>query len=353
MKSLTRFHIQTLLVLAIGAALCIFGMPHGDAAAIGLVVIGMTTAAPFPVNPTLQAITLAYKNNKLIADDVLPRAPVAAEDFRYKVYGKEQFLTITETRVGRKGSLNQIEFSGTEETASTNDEGLKDMIPISDIGKAADQGMPDPVNQAVEWLSKLVALRREQRVAAIVHGAGTYGAGNKIVLAGNDQWSDFVNSDPLTAIVGAMDGMFFRPNVAVMGQAVSSTLRRHPKIVKAYNGTAGDSGMVPLQFLADLFELDKILIGQAWANTAKKGQAASLARLWGKHFALLYQAPGANFQNPEPTFGLTAQYGMKFAGSKENSDIGLKGGIEVRAGEQVKELVFAKDLGYLFEDVIA
>jgi hypothetical protein len=33
--------------------------------------------------------------------------------------------------------------------------------------------------------------------------------------------------------------------------------------------------------------------------------------------------------------------------------LGLRGGVRVRVGESVKELVIAKDLGYFFENAIA
>lgn len=352
MKSLTQFQFKWALVLCIGIALVVFGLPHSDAATIGLMAL---TAAPFPVTPQLQAITLAYRNNKLIADEVLPRKPVGAEEFKYLSYDKGQFLTITETRVGRKGTPNQIEFTATEVTASTNDEALDDMVPNSDIVKASQQGMPDPLGQAAEGLTDLVLLKREQRVATLVHGAGNYAAANKTALVGNAQWSDYTagHSDPIEDIVSAMDACFYTPNVMVIGRAVSSKLRRHPAILKSFNGSLGDTGMVPLQYLADLFELDKVLVGQAMANTAKKGQATNLARLWGKHCALIYLDPLASPQRPNPSFGMTAQYGQRVAGAKEDSDVGMRGGQKVRVGESVKEFLMANDLGFFIENVIA
>ncbi len=355
MKSLTQTHIKIGLLALIAIAACFFGLPHHDAGVIGLGLMALSTAAPFPVTPELQAIAIAYRNNKLIADDVLPRKPVGSEAFKYMSYDKGQFLNIIETRVGRKGTPNQVEFTGTEIDSSTNDESLDDLVPNSDITKAASQGLPDPLGQATEGLTDLILLKREQRVATLVHGAGNYAAANKKPLVGNAQWSDYTagHSDPIEDIVTAMDSCFYRPNVAVMGQAVSTKLRRHPAILKSFNGSLGDTGMVPLQYLAELFELDKILVGQAWANTAKKGQAASLARMWGKHFALIYQDPMASLQRPSPTFGMTAQFGLRVAGAKEDSDIGMRGGQKVRVGESVKEFLMADDLGFLLSDVIA
>ncbi|MDF6001937.1 hypothetical protein P4050_30580 [Pseudomonas aeruginosa] len=60
-------------------------------------------------------------------------------------------------------------------------------------------------------------------------------------------------SNPLPEITDALDNASsLRPNIGrVLGCRASATiLRRHLKIVKAYNGTLGDEGMVPMAFLA-------------------------------------------------------------------------------------------------------
>ncbi len=41
------------------------------------------------------------------------------------------------------------------------------------------------------------------------------------------------------------------------------------------------------------------------------------------------------------------------AGRREDPDIGLRGGVRVRVGESVKELIVANDLGYYFENAVA
>lgn len=349
---ISQLHIKIALVLCIGIALAMFGMPHGEAATIGLVALN--TAAPFPVTPELQAISLAYRNNALIADQVLPRVPVGLQAFKYMSYPKGQTMTVVETRVGRKGTPNQVEFTGDEVTASTNDEALDDGVPNADIELARAQGLPDPLGRAVEGLTDLIALKREVRAASLVFTAGNYAASNKTTLAGNSQWSDYAvgHSDPIDDIVTGLDSCIMRPNIAVMGQAVSSKLRRHPAILKAFNGTTGDTGMVPLAYLKDLFELEDIYVGQGWVNTAKKGQAVALSRVWGNSCALLYRNKQADTQRGV-TFGFTAQFGTRIAGSEYDGDIGMRGGQKVRVGESVKELLMANDLGYLIADAVA
>jgi hypothetical protein len=101
-----------------------------------------------------------------------------------------------------------------------------------------------------------------------------------------------------------------------------------------------------------VLELDAVYVGESYVNSAKKGQTATLARVWGKFFALLYRDSLADASRGT-TFGFTAQFGGRIAGSFEDKDIGMRGGLRVRVGESVKEVVSANDLGYLFSAAIA
>jgi hypothetical protein len=53
------------------------------------------------------------------------------------------------------------------------------------------------------------------------------------------------------------------------------------------------------------------------------------------------------------TFGVTAQFGTRVAGSWDDKNIGLTGGKMVRAGESVKEVITAADLGYFVQNAVA
>lgn len=308
--------------------------------------------APFPIVPYLTSIAIGYRNKRLIADDVLPRTPVGAQEFKYFKLAVENGFTIPDTRVGRTSQPNRVEFAATEVAASTRDHALDDPVPNADIENARNNpALGDPLGKSTEYLTDLIALDREVRVAAQVFDLNNYGAANKDTLVGVEQFSDFTNSDPIGVIQAALDSMIMRANKMVMGRIVASTLVRHPKIVKAFNGTAGDSGIVPLDFIARLFELDQILIGEGWVNTAKKGQAPNLQRVWGNALALLYSNPLATVQNGT-TYGFSAQWGARIAGSIPDEDIGMRGGVRVRVGESLAEVITAPDLGYLITDVV-
>lgn len=309
--------------------------------------------APFVLNAALLAVAVAYKNEKLIADEVLPRTQVDNEQFEYNYYPVGEFMSPPDTLVGRKSAPNQVEFTAELKTGSTEDHGLDDPVPNKDSMNAATRpNMPDPKLRAAQGVTALIDLKREVRAASLVFNAANYGVANKDTLVGNEQWSDFVNSNPQTDILEAQDSMVMRPTIAVMGRAVWTKLRQHPKLCKAIFGNTTEVTMFSRRAFADFFELEDVLVGEGWVNTAKKGQPAVLTRVWGKSCALLHRNKDADTKNGT-TFGVTAQFGPRVAGEIVDPDIGLHGGVRVRVGESVKELVLANDLGFLISAAVA
>ena len=314
---------------------------------------------PFPIQQELTAIALAYSNRSYIADLVLPRVPVGSREFKWLRFNRDEMFTVPETMVGRKGVPNEVQFGATEVAGFVKDYGLDDLVPNEDLS-AAPAGY-DPLGRAVEGTSELIALDREKRVADLVFNTATYPEANRATLSGTSQWSDYTNSDPYSAIMAARDGMLMPFNTGVIGRLAWSKLRVHPKITAALapsstgnTGTSNAQGApATLQAVADLLELDQILVGESWINTAKPGQTASLSRVWGKHMALLHINPIASIRGNAISFGYTAEYGNRVSGSIPEPKVGLRGAQRVRVGESVNEIVAASDVGYYFQNIVA
>lgn len=307
--------------------------------------------APFPIQPELTAVAIGYRNANLIADQVLPRVPVNVQEFKYLKHTLAESFTIPDTKVGRTSRPTEVNFSATEAVDACVGYGLEDPLPQADIDNAPPNY--NPLLRATEGLADLLALDREQRTATLVFNTASFTAStNRTQLSGTSQWSDYTNSNPMTAILAGLDACVMRPNLLVLGQAVWSQLRQHPKVAMAIYGPNGSGGIVTREQFANALEIEAVLVGQGWVNTAKKGQTASLGRLWGKHAALIYRDSLASASRGT-SFGFTAQWGSRVAGSRLDPDIGLKGGTRVRVGEYLKELVTATDLGYYFQDAVA
>lgn len=316
-------------------------------------------AQPFVIVPALSAIAVAYKQANLIADQVLPRVPVATPTFRYLKYGVGDEFQMPDTTVGRKSAPNQLDWSSSEVQGTVVDQALDAPVPNADIqaweqARQAGAGFvsqASPEARAVSLVMQTVQNRREYRAANAVFNLANYGANNKVTLSGTGQWSDYANSDPLPVLLNAFDSMVMRPNNMVMGRAVATKLRSHPKICLAIFGNNTTAGIVPLRALADLLELDNIYVGDAWVNTAAPGQAATLGRAWGKHCVAYYRNMEADTQGGI-TFGMTAQWGAQIAGEIQDPDVGMRGGKRVRAGESVAEMITANDLAYMWANAV-
>jgi hypothetical protein len=310
---------------------------------------------PFQPAPQYTAIALAYSNREMIADQVLPRLAVSQREFKWDKHNKADLFQVPSTLVGRKGSPNEVEFSAVEETSSVKDYGLDDVVPFEDIAAAQSKPSMDPLGKAVEGVTNLIMLDREVRVANKVFNPDTYPVGNKVQLVGNDQWDEYAQaaSDPVADILSAKESALMPFNTAVIGEAVWFALRRHPKVLAAYfpvNASGG--GIMTLQQFAELFEFERVLIGGARKATSKPGQTLALSRVWGNHFAMMHQNPLASLRGNGITFGATAEYGTRFAGTMDEPKIGLRGATRVRVGEMVDELITAPDVGYLIQDAV-
>lgn len=316
----------------------------------------MATTA-FPLNPELTAIAIGYKNRDidLIADQVLPRVPTAKR-FSYTRYTAADAFTVPATRVGRKSEPTMVDFGGVAVTDECVDWGLDDIVP-NDEQDAWDAmpkpaGAVSPMAKSVSLLTGLIQLDREIRVANTVFAGATYPAGNQVTLSGTSQWSDFTNSNPLNALLVALDVPIIRPNTVVLGQAAWTVMRQHPRLIQAANASAQTGGAITRQQLADLLEVRNVLIGAGFVNTARRGQTPVMSRVWGKHCALLYVSEDMAAAD-QPQFGFTAQFGTRIAGVIPSPNTGLRGGERIRSGESVKEVISANDAAYFFQNAVA
>jgi hypothetical protein len=314
---------------------------------------------PYVINPVLTGLSLGFTNAEMIADRILPRVPVGGVLYKYWRWDFGQFISVPDTLIGRKSMPNQVEFNATEIATSTFDYGLEDGVPVSDSERAPGN-QPDPKRIATIGTTNLVLLAREARVAALVTNLANYSAANKATLSGTSQWSDYANSNPVDAIEVALDTTIMRPNKLVMGRAVYTRLRQHPKVLAAVFSTGGNvsatgGGVASKQAIADLLEVDEIIVGEGWINVGKKGQAVSMQRVWGKDCLAFYQNPVSLQAMSEmtATFGWTGQFQNREVQTYFDPRPGVKGMEYIKVVEQLNEVISAPELAFLWKNAVS
>jgi len=209
--------------------------------------------------------------------------------------------------------------------------------------------------EAVRQVARQYLNGREIRVAAKVQSAASYEAANIIALANAADRFDVDTGDPEAKIDQALNGvLIFRPNTCVMSESVWQKLRKQTKLVQAIKGTTQGDGKVTREEFARYFELQNVLIGAGYVNTARKGQPVNMQRVWGKHIAFTYL--DRSIQRTDEggvTWGFSPTFGTRVAGDMVDPNIGLKGGRVIRVGEQINELVVCKAAGALIQNAIS
>ena len=310
-----------------------------------------TNNSLFPYDPEKTQISLAYMNGELVADKVFPRVPVGKQTFSYLKFDKGNNFTLPETLVGRKGTPKKVDFPSSEATAVCETHALDDDIPDDDI-KNAPQNY-DIIGRSVEGLTNLIALRREVRAAALAFDADNYASTHKIDLTAQGQTQiGKTTGDPIAIVTNGMEAAIRPYNKMLIGRAAFNVVRQNQDIVAAVYRNSGTKGIVTREAIAELFELDEVIVGVGWLNTAGKNETPVLERVWGKHILLFHSDPMADTRQGM-TYGYTGEWRTRQAGSRENPDIGADGGITVRCRESVIELIVANDLGYFIENAVA
>jgi len=313
------------------------------------------------IEQALSGFAVGFSNDDMIADDVLPVLPVKKESDKYWVHDKYRAFNIARTNIAsQRGRPGEANTSLSKSQYATEDYGLMGFVSQSTINNA-DSPL-DPQMIEVETIMSFLYLAREVRVSDIVFDAANY-ASNHATLAGADQW-DNASSDPVKKVQMALDTCLVRPNVAVIGldtfRALQSNTRLRAYIESRAATKFGATDMRPTEaMLADLFEVERVIVPHARFNEANEGDSVSLSRVWNPKSAAFIRVEKSPSPQKTGTFGYTFRLSdpatPAFAVQTWfDRAPGRSGGVWVKVTHADAEKVIAGgDGGYLFESCIA
>ncbi|MDF5718189.1 MAG: hypothetical protein PUP93_31065 [Rhizonema sp. NSF051] len=326
---------------------------------------GIAIPGNYPDNltdPKLHALAIGYAPNEddgeeLIHEDVLPVVDLmGATEYTFQKYKPADAFTVVRTDVARTSRTPRVSFEHDIITSNTKDYGLEDAIPMREIDRAGlpmSAGAIASSHAVGQQLMRLVKLDREQRCANLVFNASNYLPAQVQTLSGSSQFSD-PSSTPISVISAAMDAMLAKPNVMVLGQHGATALFTNPQIVASYQARTGVSlragGIVPMEYVASLFGIKKVVVGTAYVTTGNPNIAGqvNLSRMWGNHMALLRVMPVTLPYSR--TFGFTA-YSGSVGQQWFDKEVGLYGGNVIRMGESVEECLCEAAYGFFVQNI--
>lgn len=299
------------------------------------------------VDPALSNVSIRYTNDTFIADLVLPTIKVSKQTGKYYVYDKSN-LRLDKTNRAAGSPANEIDF-GVAPTGSfsCDDHALKGFV-ADEIQDQADAAL-NPLIDETETVTEKLLIDREVSAAALL--TSTANMTQNTTLSGTSQWSDYSNSDPIGDIRTARTlihaNTFKKPNTLILGKQVFDMLCDHPAIIERVKYS--QLGVVTEELMARVFQVEKIIVGEAGQNTANEGQTDVLAYIWGKNAIVAYISPVVRIKML--TLGATFTYGTREVKRWRDED---REGTYVRIGKDnyVQKLIAAA-CGYLVKNAIA
>lgn len=310
------------------------------------------TASDFHVNVPLTNISVAYiqRADHFIAGKAFPRVPVTKQSDRYYRYDKGDWF-----RDEAQKRADATESAGSGYNVSSTDTYFCDVEAFhKDIGPQAKANADSVFNletDATKFVTQRLLVRQEVEWVNTYFSTGVWATEDGSTAA----WSDYTNGDPIGDMEDGKQSILgvtgFEPNTLIMGYAAWRAIKHHPDIIERVKYTGGPDSDVK-KALADLFEIENIMIAKSIRNTAKEGQTASFQFNHGGKALLAYVNPepgllvpsaGYNFVWTGVSGGLGADIGID---SFEMRELGPAQRVEGQIANDFK--VIADDLGYFF-----
>lgn len=230
------------------------------------------------IDAALTNLSVAYRNNDYIANALAPMVPVRKQSDRYYVYdsAREQQRATGDLRAPG-GLANEVDFALSNDRYFCDDHALASAIPDEERENADPAIQPDI--DRTEFLTDRILLNQE---IALESRLRTDASIAQTAVPTGEEWND-PTSDPVEHIMAACAAVFTQcqktANVLVLPYSAYEALRVHPAVIDRIRFSS--VGVVTTQLLAQIFDVEQVLVPRCVMNTAAPGQTAVMSPLWG------------------------------------------------------------------------
>ena len=313
----------------------------------------LTPASAVHIDRPLSNFALAYENNALIADKLSPIIPVSNKSDLYFVRNKSNAMRKLNTEIGVFDKASQIDAGISTKKYSCQNHALSGSVAVEqEINSDA------PLNLRQDCVSDVMAelmLMREYRVARLYNDPTKYASANKVTLTGGSRFDD-ANVDPFPVLIAGRATIFRAPNtrlVAWCGLDVWTAMRNNAALRGrvVYGGSNDRMAAVLKAAVASLLEVDELIVGEAYINTANPGQADTIGRVWNqKSFGIAAVATSASTRSLH--FSSTFRFLAPEVRTIVHLETGTRGSTEVIIAHSDDEQNPANDAAFLVQGAI-
>ena len=264
------------------------------------------------VDTPLSNISVAFLQNasNFVAARVFPNVPVMKQSDRYYTYDRGYF---NRDEAGKRAPGTESKGSGykIDNTPTYFADVWAWHHDVPDQVRANADPQVDPDRDAANIVAHKLLIRRENDWAERYFRPGVWANDFVGVASGTPDSGEFLrwdneNSDPIGFIrarkTDVLESTGFEPNKMTLSKRGFDALVDHPDIIDRvkYSGGVGNTNpaRASVSVLAQLFELEEILIGKAIQNKAKEGDANDHEFIMNKGALLSYSPPAPSLMTP-------------------------------------------------------
>lgn len=244
------------------------------------------------IDPLLSNFAVDYRPRGLIAPLVMPIVPVPRQSGIFANIEQADKFRVPNTRRSPATEANKMRFRVGSGNYFAKNYAQKTFVTAEDL-ENADPIYAQKLEQArVSMVMDVLGLDWELRVSSLMFNTSNVGSST----ATTSGWQvSGGGGSPATDILTAMDNVEnatgYRPNTMVIGVKAWRSLRRHNEIINKTKATAIAGGDVypSTANIAELFELERVLVGAGFYNQAQENQPLNLQPIWADSALLMYQ----------------------------------------------------------------
>jgi hypothetical protein len=242
------------------------------------------------IDRALTNVSIQYPIGNLISNVLFPDISVQKKSDKYFIYDAlRRDIAKMNTKRAPGAKAQETDFNVTTGNYSCDDHALSAIVPDEERENADAPLAPD--------IDKTEFLVRQLLTDQELDAKTKLDAGITATAAITNKWSNQQTGDPYddikNAILAVEDAIGTRPNTMALDSKVFEALINHPNILERfkYTGTTTDPSLASPKTIAEMFQLDLVVVARAFQNIAAEGQAKSITRIWDTTTYLGFVAP--------------------------------------------------------------
>jgi len=295
-------------------------------------------------------VSVKYKNGLYIAETVFPMVPVKKQSDKYYIFTKADMFRNT-AKKRAPGTASEGQSFGLSTDSYFCEEVAQHTLLEDEVRDNADSVLGLESSKA-SFVTDKILLELEARIETMLMTTSNWD--NSTTLSGTNQWSDKDNSDPLTDLETGIDAVEDstgkKANTIVLANDVWKALKHHPELLDRLPVTG--LRVATTQQLANLLEVERILIGKAMKNTAIEGATAAYSRIWTKDVWIGHVAKAPAKETPTAGYTFVWKRDGKIRGIRRWREENIHSE-KIEAFMNYDEKIVGSDLGYVIEAAIA